>query len=126
MKRFMVYAALMLLIAGMCIGKDRYGKAESVWIGASADSFVVPEYNGVAFSPDALDIFFYSGSGLKGCTLTMYIPLGAGPISKADSFYVYMNVNALDGQIFSYRGPISDTVRVKTAATCAAGLLFYQ
>ena len=120
MKRIIAFTALMAALCGSLIAgpSERFGKFHSAAVGASANVHVIPTYHGVAFTPDKLIINFWSESGTKTCTLTIYIPESSGPETAIDSFSVYMTRRASTGTGIVYYGPTSDTMRVVTDVSC--------
>ncbi len=133
MNRFQLFAVVLgFVILGntaehaLTKAAERYTKVDTRYIGASADSVMVPAYNGATFRPEMIEVMPYNTDSSATCTLTTYIPLSGGPGSATDStewkLYYYLSASAAP---WRYYGPISDSVRIKTNANMTPNVNFY-
>ena len=129
MKRLIIFGLCMLLfvIAATAGPAERFTTTCSLVINAaSQDSVFVPTHNGTGFRPTKLDYYNHVVSGEGIITMTVYLPLSAGPISATDSFTTVFWVRGVtDNGWGSYYGPMSDSVRVTTAANTFTSIQFY-
>ena len=127
MKRFIIFAALMVTLCTAALSGERWTRwDEQAALGGTANKLFIPtDISAGAFTPDAISINVANLlTGTAVAEVHIYVPPNSGPVSATDSFVVTVISGLLtEGSTsfaINYYGPCSDTMRIVTSSTTVA------